>query len=209
MPQLFPRYASTLGRLALPVLLFCLAVLAWAAHAALFSPYATGVNVPVHQPVPFSHQHHVGDLGIDCRYCHGGVETSSFAGMPATETCMTCHSQIWRDAPMLEPVRKSWAAGQPLHWTRINDLPDYVYFDHSIHVQKGVACVSCHGRMDKMPLTVKAHALYMRWCLDCHRTPDHQTQAEEQVFVMTDPPAAKSAPAAHGTRMEDCSLCHR
>jgi hypothetical protein len=189
--------------------MFGLAAIGWATHTALFSPYATDVAVPVHQPVPFSHQHHVGDLGIDCRYCHGGVETSAFAGLPATETCMTCHSQIWRDAPMLEPVRRSWTTGQPLHWTRVNDLPDYVYFDHSIHVRKGVACVSCHGRVDEMPLTAKAHTLYMRWCLDCHRAPAHQTQTVGQIFAMADPPTVKAAPAVHGTRMEDCSLCHR
>lgn len=209
MSQLFSRSANTLGRMALPVLVLGLAALGWATHAAIFSPYATVVGVPVQQPVPFSHEHHVGELGIDCRYCHGGVETSGFAGMPATETCMTCHSQIWRDAPMLEPVRKSWATGKPLRWTRVNDLPDYVYFDHSIHVRKGVACVSCHGRVDQMPLTAKAHDLYMRWCLDCHRTPRHNTQPANQVFVMKDPPAFKNTPSAHGTRMEDCSLCHR
>lgn len=209
MSQLFPRSSNTLGRLALPVLVLGVAVLAWAAHAALFSPYATVVGVEISQPVPFSHKHHVGELGIDCRYCHGGVETSSFAGLPATETCMTCHSQIWRDAPMLEPVRKSWETGQPLRWTRVNDLPDYVYFDHSIHVQKGVACVSCHGRLDQMQLTVKAQDFYMRWCLECHRTPGHHEQPAGKVFVMTDPPAMKQVASMHGTRMEDCSLCHR
>lgn len=209
MPQLFPRSANTLARLALPVVVGCVAVAGWGMHAVIFSPYATEVGVAVEQPVPFSHQHHVGDLGIDCRYCHGGVERSGFAGMPATETCMTCHSQIWKDAPMLEPVRRSWVTGKPLRWTRVNDLPDYVYFDHSIHVQKGVACVSCHGRVDEMPLTAKAHTLYMEWCLDCHRAPEHHRVPADQVFVMKDPPAKTPAPSAHGTRMEDCSLCHR
>ena len=184
MPQLFPRSANTLVRLAFPCALLGIGAIAWAAHAVIFSPYATGVNVPIEQPVPFSHEHHVGGLGIDCRYCHTGVETSAFAGIPPTETCMTCHSQIWRDAPVLAPVRESWATGKPLRWNRVHDLPDYVYFNHSIHVQKGVACVTCHGRVDQMPLMAKQHTLYMRWCVDCHRAPEKYLRPREQVFNM-------------------------
>ena len=192
--------------------------------------------MPVEQPVPFSHEHHVAGLGIDCRYCHTGVEKSAFAGIPPTETCMTCHSQVWRDAPALAPVRESWATGKPLRWKRVHDLPDYVYFNHSIHVQKGVACVSCHGRVDKMPLMAKQHSLYMRWCLDCHRAPEAHQQPVSEVFVMKDPPVAGPVTARletldelrgeqapyfeHGlqalreggvrhTRLEDCSICHR
>jgi hypothetical protein len=216
MAQLFPKYSNTVARVAVPAALCSLGAITWAWHAALFTSYATGVGMPVEQPVPFSHKHHVGQLGIDCRYCHTGVETSPFAGLPPTETCMTCHSQIWRDAPMLAPVRESWATGRPIHWTRVNDLPDYVYFDHSIHIQKGVACVSCHGRVDEMPLMTKAHSLYMRWCLDCHRAPESHQVAASEVFAMRDDrhPVGErqffSVHAASGqTRLEDCSICHR
>ena len=136
------------------------------------SDYLTRVEEPLTQPVPFSHKHHVAGLGIDCRYCHVPVEKSSFAGMPTTETCMTCHSQVWKDAPVLQPVRVSMQSGAALRWARVHDLPDYVYFDHSIHVNKGIGCASCHGRVDLMPLTEKVQPLYMRWCLDCHRAPE-------------------------------------
>jgi hypothetical protein len=232
MAQLFPKVANTLARSVVPCLVLGLGAAAWGFHTALFSPYATEVNAPVEQPVPFSHRHHVAGLGIDCRYCHAGVETSAFAGIPPTETCMTCHSQVWRNAPVLEPVRESWTSGKPLHWQRVNDLPDYVYFNHSIHVQKGVACVTCHGRVDRMPLMSKQHSLYMRWCLDCHRAPERHTGPAGEVFAMRDEPAGSTA-APRGelrgepppvferglqalregrvrdTRLEDCSICHR
>jgi hypothetical protein len=215
MAQLFPKFANTLARFAPPVMVLGFGALAWGFHAALFSPYTTEVNMPVEQPVPFSHEHHVADLGIDCRYCHTGVETSAFAGIPPTETCMTCHSQVWRDAPVLEPVRQSWASGRPLHWTRVNDLPDYVYFNHSIHVQKGVACVNCHGRVDRMPLMSKAHSLYMRWCLDCHKAPESRIGPVNEVFAMKSQPLRSptemvvSEVTIDKTRLEDCSTCHR
>lgn len=227
MAQLFPAYANTIARLALPVLGGGLVAVAWGVHTALFSSYTTEVAVPKAQPVPFSHQHHVGELGIDCRYCHTGVEDSAFAGLPATEICMTCHSQIWRDASVLEPVRESWRTGRPLRWTRVYDLPDYVAFDHSIHVRKGIGCVSCHGRVDQMPLLAKAASLYMRWCLECHRDPERHRQLPSEVFTMRDEPlegfgvlrekkqipetsrmsATETFPHAH--RLEDCSICHR
>jgi hypothetical protein len=236
MAQLFPEFTNTLARISVPALLLGLVAVGWGFHAGLFSAYTTEVNVPVQQTVPFSHEHHVGGLGIDCRYCHTSVETSSFAGIPPTETCMTCHSQVWRDAPVLAPVRESWATGKPLHWARVNKLPDYVYFDHSIHVQKGVACVSCHGRIDRMPLTWKAHSLYMRWCLDCHRAPEQRVGSVSEVFAMKDEPVGgarlarlelrgeeegektpvfeRGILAIHegrvpNTRLEDCSICHR
>lgn len=193
MPQLFSPSSNTLARLAPPMVLLGIGALAWGFHTSLFSPFATDVGVPVEQPVPFSHEHHVGGLGIDCRYCHTSVETSAFAGIPPTETCMTCHSQVWRDAPVLAPVRESWTTDRPLHWTRVNDLPDYVYFDHSIHVQKGVACVSCHGRVDRMPLMAKEHSLYMRWCLDCHRAPEAHVGPKSEVFAMRDAPQPANA----------------
>ncbi len=232
MPQLFPPSANTLVRVALPVALLGAGMIAWAAHAVTFSPYFTGVNVPIAQPVPFSHKHHVAGLGIDCRYCHTSVEKSAFAGIPPTETCMTCHSQVWRDAPVLAPVRESWATGRPLRWNRVHDLPDYVYFNHSIHVQKGVACVTCHGEVDQMPRMAKQHSLYMRWCLDCHRAPEKFVGPPGEVFAMQNTVALSRLVALgelsgeqppfleHGvqalhegrvrdSRLEDCSICHR
>src|SRR5712672_2153362 len=143
MPQIFHRSTNTLSRATIFGAVFVIAALSWVAMEFQRSPYLTYAGVRKPQPVPFSHQHHVAGLGIDCRYCHTSVETSAFAGIPPTETCMTCHSQVWRDAPVLQPVRDSWTTGRPLHWTRVHDLPGYAYFDHSIHVQKGVACVEC------------------------------------------------------------------
>ncbi len=212
MPQLFPSYSNTLARAAIVAVLGALSAVAWGVHAVFWSPYTTEIGQPVGQEVPFSHKHHVAGLGIDCRYCHTGVETSAFAGLPATETCMTCHSQVWRDTPMLAPVRESWATGQPLHWNRVHNLPDYVYFDHSIHVQKGVACASCHGRVDRMPLMAKAETLYMRWCVDCHRAPQGHLQPAAEVFAMRDVhPVSDHTLGVHSKteRLEDCSICHR
>jgi len=216
MPQLFQRYTNTLAPVVIVAVLVTLGAVAWGMHAVIFSPYVTEVGQTVAQPVPFSHQHHVAGLGIDCRYCHTGVEKSAFAGLPATETCMTCHSQVWHDAPLLAPVRESWMTGQPLHWNRVHNLPDYVYFDHSIHVQKGVACVSCHGRVDRMPLMAKSETLYMRWCLDCHQAPESHLRPANEVFAMKNvaPDARKGALLAHTNGIEkahlqDCSVCHR
>jgi hypothetical protein len=136
------------------------------------------------QPVPFSHQHHVGGLGIDCRYCHTSVETSGFAGIPPTKTCMNCHSEIWTSAPLLEPVRESLRSGRSLEWNRVNDLPDFVYFDHSIHINKGVGCNTCHGPVDRMPLMFNYASLQMEWCIQCHRGPEKNLRPREQVFNM-------------------------
>jgi hypothetical protein len=215
MPQLFPRRSNTIVRAGLAGAVLLVAGGAWASYRVYWSPYTTQVRQPVQQTVPFSHKHHVGGLGIDCRYCHTGVETSAFAGIPPTETCMTCHSQVWRDAPVLAPVRESWASGKPLRWRRVNDLPDYVYFDHSIHVAKGVGCESCHGPVNEMPLTWKEQSLYMRWCLDCHRDPARQIRPREKVFDMVawkDPALGQKLVEAYHIqpeRLSDCSTCHR
>ena len=148
------------------------------------------MGLSVVQPVPFSHQHHVGILGIDCRYCHTSVERSSFAGMPPTKTCMNCHSQIWVGSQMLEPVRESYRTNESLRWHRVYNLPGFVYFDHSIHVHKGIGCSSCHGRIDEMPFTYQVPTLLMEWCLDCHRNPERQIRPREEVFNMKyEPPA--------------------
>ncbi|MFY9673011.1 MAG: cytochrome c3 family protein [Terriglobales bacterium] len=148
------------------------------------SPYITYAGVRKAQPVPFSHQHHVAGLGIDCRYCHTSVENSSFAGIPPTKTCMNCHSQIWTNAAMLEPVRVSFRTGESIHWARVNQLPDFVYFNHSIHVTKGVGCNECHGPVDQMPLMYQEASLQMEWCLECHRDPQSHLRPRDQVFNM-------------------------
>jgi hypothetical protein len=179
--------------------------------------YNTQVGYIPPQPVPFSHKHHVSGLGLDCRYCHSSVEVAQNAGMPPTETCMTCHSQIWTHAPMLEPVRQNLAEHKPLRWNRVYTLPDYVYFDHSIHVAKGVGCTECHGPIGDMPLTWKATNLYMSWCLSCHRDPAPHLRPREAVF---DPHWHRTADTPSGAELmkryhihpqtlSDCSVCHR
>ena len=185
-------------------------------HASLGS--GPGVEAPVDQPVPFSHQHHVAEVGLDCRYCHTSVEESSFAGFPPTHTCMTCHSQLFRTSPMLAPARDSLAQDRPMRWIRVHDLPDFAYFDHAIHIHKGVGCSSCHGPVDRMQLTYRDKPLTMRWCLDCHRAPERHLRPRDQVFAMDwHPPADQAAKGKallaeyriHSGRMTDCSVCHR
>ncbi len=168
---------------------------------------------PVAQPIPFSHKHHVGDDGIDCRYCHATVETAAFAGLPSTSTCLTCHSQLYVDAPLLAPLHRSDAEDRPIGWTLVHKLPDFVYFDHSIHVTKGVGCVECHGRVDQMPLAWRSAPFLMQWCLDCHRDPAPHLRPHDQEFAMT-PTSPKIAKTLHielqtRRRLTDCSTCHR
>ena len=182
MAQVFHRSTTSISRFTIFGAVFVLLGLGWMGEMVQRSAYVNYVGVAQIQPVPFSHQHHVGGLGLDCRYCHTSVETSNFAGIPPTKTCMNCHSQIWTNASMLEPVRASFRTGNSLVWTRVNDLPDFVYFDHSIHVNKGVGCASCHGAVDRMPLTFAAHTLQMEWCLGCHREPEKELRPREQVF---------------------------
>lgn len=190
------------------------------AFAVARSTYATGMGFAPQQPIPFSHEHHVGGLGIDCRYCHTSVETSAFAGMPATDTCMTCHSQLWTQAALLSPVRDSLRTGRPIRWVRVNDLPDFVYFNHSIHIHKGVGCVSCHGRIDRMPLTWQANTLFMSWCLECHRSPERFVRPQEHVFEMDWKAASADDQLVLGRQLvkeyhirsgqlTDCYVCHR
>lgn len=178
--------------------------------------YVTDVNVPKDQPVMFTHKHHVSGVGMDCRYCHNSVEVSSSAGIPSTEVCMGCHSQIWSEAPILEPVRESWRSGRSIQWNRVHDLPGYVYFNHSIHVTKGMGCQTCHGQVDKMPMVWKENTLLMEWCLDCHRAPEKYIRPKDQVFNMDYKPAGNQAElgaklvAEYKVRkLTDCSICHR
>jgi hypothetical protein len=182
--QIFHRSANVISRVSIYGAIFTLALALWACIQFQRSPYVTYAGVARPQPAPFSHQHHVAALGIDCRYCHTSVETSSFAGIPPTKTCMNCHSQIWTAAPMLEPVRDSFRTGKSLVWNRVNDLPDFVYFDHSIHVNKGVGCNTCHGPVDRMPLMFNHASLQMEWCIECHRGPEKNLRPREQVFNM-------------------------
>ena len=216
MAQLFPRSTNLIARLTLYGLLVA-PLLAFGVGSVLArSPWSTGVGVRPAQPVQFSHLHHVTDDGIDCRYCHATVETSSSAGMPATETCMNCHRQIWNESPALDPVRESFASGKPLQWTRVHDLPDFVYFDHSIHVQKGVGCSTCHGQVDQMPAVAKTESLQMQWCIDCHTNPGPNLRPQSEIFNMSwQPPANQQTLAEQLMAQYDvqtrtsCSTCHR
>lgn len=216
MGQIFQPSANTLARVSIFGGILVLFGLLGAWDLFLRSPYHTGVGKPVEQVVPFSHKHHVQQLGLDCRYCHTSVENGAFAGIPPTKTCMNCHAQIWKDAPMLEPVRESFRSGKPLEWTRVHDSPDFVYFDHSIHVAKGIGCATCHGQVDEMPLMWRENTLHMTWCLDCHRHPEKYVRPKEHVFDMQwKAPAdqkvqgAKLVAEYEIVSQTSCSVCHR
>lgn len=173
MAQLFKPAANTLALASIyvgaatPVLLLVLGSI------ITRSPWGTKATVPLDQPVPFSHKHHAWELGIDCRYCHSSVEKTAQAGIPSTQVCMSCHSQIWTNSPMLDPVRTSYAKNEPLRWNKVNNVPQFVYFDHSIHVARGINCNNCHGAVQKMHITWKGKYFSMQWCLECHRQPQN------------------------------------
>ena len=218
MPQIFSPAADTITRSLLFAAVLVPLLLVGLAYGIAQSPYVTGQRIVVTQPVPFSHQHHVGQLGLDCRYCHTGVEKAAFAGIPPTETCMTCHSQIWTNAAMLAPVRESLATGMPIAWQRVHVLPDYAYFDHSIHVAKGVGCTTCHGAVNEMPLMVQHAPLTMAWCLDCHRDPARNLRPLSEIFSTAWQPPSDQMKRGHellaryGIKVDhltDCSVCHR
>ncbi len=182
------------------------------------SSFATGQFQPLDQPIAFSHAHHVGEVGLDCRYCHQGVEVSGSAGLPATQICMTCHSQILTDAPMLAPLRESLAARTPIVWARVHDLPDFVYFNHSVHVNNGVGCETCHGRIDQMPVVEQVEPLTMQWCVGCHRDPAPNLRPREAIFEMgwhppsADPRYGQGLAVQYGIdprTLTDCYVCHR
>ena len=180
--QIFHRSTNTIAKVSIFGAVFFLGFLGWVATALTSSSYATGQYVVKHQPVPFSHEHHVRGLGIDCRYCHTSVERSSSAGLPPTETCMNCHRQIWTNAELLEPIRASYRDNVPVQWNRVHDLPDFVYFNHSVHIAKGIGCASCHGAVNRMPLMFQNASLQMEWCLSCHRDPVKNVRPREEVF---------------------------
>src|ERR1700746_3000193 len=194
MPQVFNRGANGLARMSLVILGLVVTSLALTLNELARSPYVTKQGERLEQPVPFSHQHHVSGLGLDCRYCHTSVEVSSFAGIPPTKTCMNCHSQIWTNAQLLEPVRASYRSGESLQWTRVNQLPDFVYFNHRIHINKGVVFNTCHGPVDLMPLMYQQESLQMEWCLGCHRAPQNHLRPRDQVFNMRYQPPTGSTP---------------
>jgi hypothetical protein len=219
MTQIFHHSTNTLSKLSIFGAVFLVAAALWALLEINRSSYVTRAGDPREQPVPFSHAHHVGGIGIDCRYCHTTVEVAATAGIPPTKTCMNCHAQIWSQSPMLEPVRESFRTDRSIQWVRVHDLPDFAYFDHSIHVAKGIGCATCHGRVDQMPLVYQESSLQMWWCLDCHRDPARYVRPREAVFDM-----AYRAPAdqprqgrllAVEYRIRDahtltsCSTCHR
>jgi Cytochrome c7 and related cytochrome c len=216
MAQIFHRSTNTISRVSLFGGAAVVVVLVATLAAINRSSYLTEVGVARNQPVQFSHKHHVSDDGIDCRYCHTSVENSAFAGIPSTKICMNCHTQIWAESPILEPVRESFRTGKSLEWTRVHNLPGFVYFDHSIHVHKGVGCTTCHGRVDQMPLMWRENTLYMEWCLECHRNPERFVRPREQVFNMDW--QAPSDQIALGQKLvqqykieslTSCSVCHR
>lgn len=216
MAQVFHRSTNTIAKASLYGGAVVAGLALWAVLSLDRSAYVTKQGVVQKQPVPFSHRHHVAGLGLDCRYCHTSVEESAFAGIPPVQTCMNCHSQIWTNAELLEPIRESWRSGTPVKWQRVNDLPDYVYFDHSIHVAKGVGCVTCHGQVDKMPLMFAANTLRMEWCLSCHRDPAKFVRPREEVFNVAYEPEESQATlgarlvAERGIqKLTNCSVCHR
>ena len=219
MSQIFHRHTNIYSRLSILAVIALGALLGGVVAMLHLSGYNTNQGVIVEQPFQFSHAHHVGGEGIDCRYCHTSVEESAFANIPPTKTCMNCHSQIWTNAPILEPVRASFRENKPLHWTRVHDLPDFVYFNHSIHVRKGVGCATCHGRVDKMPLIYQEASLQMNWCVNCHRNPAQYVRPREEVYNMAwerpanDPDLGKRLvqeyKIASVEQLTSCSTCHR
>jgi hypothetical protein len=216
MPQIFRKSANTLSKVSIFGLLSLVGGLILLGIVLARSSYVTRQQIFVEQPLQFSHMHHVTDDGIDCRYCHTSVETSSFAGIPPTKTCMNCHSVLFANAAFLEPVRASFRDNRPLHWIRVHDLPDFVYFNHSIHIKKGVGCETCHGRIDQMPLTYQQNSLLMEWCVDCHRNPAPNLRPRAEITTMGYRPAKDQAElgpelmkAYNVNPSTSCSTCHR
>jgi hypothetical protein len=219
MSQIFHRSTNTISRVSVFGAVFFVGLAGWLMDAVNRSPYVTQQDVARVQPVQFSHAHHVGGMGLDCRYCHTTVERSAFANIPPTKTCMNCHSQIWNQSPELAPVQESFKTDQSIEWVKVYDLPDYVYFNHSIHVAKGVGCETCHGRVDRMPLVSQHPTLQMSWCLDCHRAPEKHLRPREEIFTMGYVPAGEQKVLGEKLKAQyhirpafeltECSTCHR
>ena len=219
MPQPFGRWTNVVSRFSILGVVLLLAGAIWVGLMIANSSYGTGAGVAVVQSPAFSHQHHVGLLGIDCRFCHTSVEQSSYAGMPATSVCMNCHSQIWVGSEMLSPVRESYRDNRPLEWQRVYNTPGFVYFDHSIHVQKGVGCTTCHGDVGQMPFTYQVPTLLMKWCLDCHRDPAQHLRPKDDIFDVNyrrsehsevdGQRLMESYNIRSAKQLTSCSVCHR
>jgi len=216
MAQIFHRSTNTISRVSIYGAVILIAILGYAVNVVNQTSYVTEVHNALPQPVPFSHKHHVAELGLDCRYCHSTVEVSSSAGMPPTQTCMACHSQIWTGAAILEPVRASYRDSTPISWTRVNAVPDFVYFNHSIHIAKGVGCTTCHGPIGEMNITWREESLYMRWCLECHNAPEKYLRPRSEVFNASyEPPADQEALGRQlmkeykVQKLTTCTTCHR
>jgi hypothetical protein len=217
--QLFPRNANALVWVSIIGLVLLIGGIVAAMVGLYLSPWFTDEGVAKAQPVPFSHKHHVDQLKIDCRYCHSTVERAATAGFPSTDTCMSCHSQIWTNSPLLQPVRDSYRNGESVVWNRIYDVPDFVYFNHSIHVAKGIGCSSCHGRIDQQHLVAKAQPMWMNWCLNCHRNPEDNVRPKDEVFNMAYEPTSLPLEAREALvaeyqiptdgRLTNCWICHR
>ena len=217
--QIFHRSTNTISRATIYGAAFLAAALLWGVLELQRSPYITYAQVARPQPVPFSHQHHVAGLGIDCRYCHTSVESSAYAGIPPTRTCMNCHSVLFNNVGYLEPIRESYRTDESIHWTKVHRLADYVYFNHSIHINKGVGCSTCHGAINQMPLVYQASPLTMQWCLDCHRNPQPNLRPKDQIFNMdwkvpeNQAEAGRQLAAEYKLRttveLTSCSTCHR
>lgn len=212
----FPRWSNTLARIVLALLLMGIVGTPVLLMLYVRTPWITGQFNDIPQPVEFDHRHHVRDDAIDCRYCHFSVEKTASAGMPPTEVCMNCHNQIWNNSALLEPVRQSYFTGRPIPWIRVHNLPDYVYFNHSIHVNKGVGCETCHGRVDQMAYVYQQSPLNMQWCLDCHRAPERHLRPRSEITTMGWRPEGnanevrRALAQEYGVRsLTHCSACHR
>jgi hypothetical protein len=217
MAQLFPKAANPIAKASVVVLVLAAGLVGVLVMGVLpRSSYVTGQSEAREQPVPFYHAHHVGGMGIDCRYCHTSVDKAAYAGIPPTKTCMNCHSQIWNQSPTLEPVRASWRTGAAIEWVKVHDLPDYVYFNHSAHVNKGVGCATCHGRVDRMSHVWQEKSLLMEWCLECHRQPEKYLRPKSEVYNIAYQPPANQLELGRRLAREyrvktqvTCSTCHR
>jgi hypothetical protein len=215
MAQIFHRSTNTISRVSIFGAVFVVVGILYLMAEIQRSPWMTDAYVAKEQPIQFSHERHVGGNGIDCRYCHTTVEDSKFAGIPPTRTCMNCHSEVFADSPYLAPVRSSLENDTPIRWVRVHDLPDFVFFDHSIHVSKGVGCTTCHGQVDRMPLMAQTASLQMEWCLECHRDPELYVRPKSEVFSVRYTPPANQAELGRQLvaeyqiqKLTSCSTCH-
>ena len=213
--QIFHRSSNVLSRVLLLGSVALVLGLFFLGGTINRSAWITRQGVAREQPIQFSHRHHAGELGVDCRYCHTSVEDAAYAGMPPTQTCMNCHSQVWSDSPYLEPVRESWRLEEPIEWNKVYDLPDYVYFDHSAHIDGGIGCESCHGNVTDQNVLWQEPTLHMEWCLDCHRQPENHVRLRSQIFGFAKEPPTDIRSGAdlveeyHLNPREDCGVCHR